>query len=281
MKEKLKDKRKLFILVPFYMFVFVFVLMPLFYMFILSFREQDGLWSLSDSFSFKNYLNILNPVYMETFSQSFKLAFASTFFVCIIGYPFGYFTAKLKDRKKKAVLFLLILPFWINSLIRLYGWMIFFRTGGVLDRVLMSMSFISEPLKWLYSYPVVVLGMVYMLLPFMVMSVYSVVEKMDWSHVEAARNLGASEWTAFRTITFRETLPGLFTGIILTFVPSMGLFYIADILGGNKVVLVGNVIQDQLLRVHNWPFAASLSVVLMLLTIIMLILYKKMFGEKL
>ena len=277
----MKDNKKLFVLVPFYAFIFIFVVLPLFYMVILSFRQQDGIWSVSNSFSLKNYLDIFNPVYLETFKESFKLAFATTFFVGLIGYPFGYLTARLRDRKKKIVLFLLILPFWINSLIRLFGWLIFFRTGGVLDKVLMSMGVIHESLRLSYTYPVVVLGMVYMLLPFMVMSIYSSVDKMDWTLVEAAQDLGASKWTAFWTVTFRATLPGLFVGMILTFVPSMGLFYIADILGGNKVVLVGNVIQDQLLRVHNWPFAAALSVVLMLLTIVMLILYKKLFGEKL
>ena len=277
----MKENKKLWILIPFYAFIFVFVILPLFYMFVLSFREQDGIWSMSNTFSFHNYVDILNPVYLETFKQSFKLAFATTFFVCLIGYPFGYFTARLHDKKKKIVLFLLILPFWINSLIRLFGWMTFFRTGGVLDKVLMGIGVIDESLRLSYTYPVVVLGMVYMLLPFMVMSIYSSVDKMDWTLVEAAYDLGASKWTAFWTVTFRTTLPGLFVGVILTFVPSMGLFYIADILGGNKVVLVGNVIQDQLLRVHNWPFAAALSVVLMLLTIVMLLLYKKLFGKRL
>lgn len=277
----MKDNKKLFILIPFYAFVFIFVLLPLFYMIVLSFREQDGIWSMSNTFSFDNYLNILNPVYLETFKQSFKLAFATTFFVALIGYPFGYFTARLRGRKKKVVLFLLILPFWINSLIRLFGWMTFFRTGGVLDKVLMGMGFIDDSLKLSYTYPMVVLGMVYMLLPFMVLAIYASVDKMDWTLVEAAQDLGASKWTAFWTVTFTTTLPGLFVGAILTFVPSMGLFYIADILGGNKVVLVGNVIQDQLLRVHNWPFAAALSVVLMIMTIIMLLLYKKLFGKRL
>lgn len=277
----MKENKKLWILIPFYAFVFVFVLLPLFYMLILSFREQDGIWSMSNSFSLHNYMDILNPVYLETFKQSFKLAFATTFFVGLTGYPFGYFTARLRDKKKKVVLFLLILPFWINSLIRLFGWMTFFRTGGVLDKILMGLGIIDESLKLSYTYPVVVLGMVYMLLPFMVMSIYSSVDKMDWTLVEAAQDLGASKWTAFWTVTFRSTLPGLFVGAILTFVPSMGLFYIADILGGNKVVLVGNVIQDQLLRVHNWPFAAALSVVLMIMTILMLLLYKKLFGKRL
>ena len=116
--------------------------------------------------------------------------------------------------------------------------------------------------------PAVVVGMVYALLQFMILAVYSSAEKMDWSLVEAARDLGATPLKAFLTVTLKLTLPGLLSGVILTFIPSMGLFFIADILGGNKVVLVGSLIQDQLMKAHNWPFAAALSVVLMILMVI-------------
>ena len=124
----------------------------------------------------------------------------------------------------------------------------------------MGLHVTQEPLKLLYTYPAVVVGMVYALLPFMIFSVYSSAEKLDFSLVEAARDLGASPLRAFLTVSFKLTLPGLLSGVVLTFVPSMGLFFIADILGGNKVVLVGNLIQEQLMKTHNWPFAAALSV---------------------
>ena len=165
--------------------------------------------------------------------------------------------------------------FWTNSLIRLYGWIIVLRSGGTLDKVLMALHLTQRPLKLLYTYPAVVVGMVYALLQFMILAVYSSAEKMDWSLVEAARDLGASPAQAFFTVTLKLTMPGLLSGVILTFIPSMGLFFIADILGGNKVVLVGSLIQDQLLQAHNWPFAAALSVVLMLLTSLMIGLYKR------
>ena len=122
--------------------------------------------------------------------------------------------------------------------------------------------------------------MVYALLPFMIFSVYSSAEKLDFSLVEAARDLGASPLRAFFTVSFKLTLPGLLSGVVLTFVPSMGLFFIADILGGNKVVLVGNLIQEQLMKTHNWPFAAALSVALLLLTTLILFLYRKISGVK-
>ena len=175
---------------------------------------------------------------------------------------------------------LVMVPFWTSSLIRMYGWIILLQAKGVFNTLLMKLGIIKEPLKILYSYPAVVIGMVYALLPFMVLYVYSSVEKMDWSLVEAARDLGASRPMSFLTVTLKLTLPVLLTGVILSFVPSMGLFFIADILGGNKIVLVGSVIQDQLTRGSNWPFAAALAVVLMALTSIMIYLYRKITHVK-
>ncbi|MEI3249378.1 MAG: ABC transporter permease [Faecalibacterium sp.] len=122
--------------------------------------------------------------------------------------------------------------------------------------------------------------MIYVLLPFMILSVYSSAEKLDWSLVEAARDLGASKTKAFWTVSFKLTLPGLLSGVILTFIPSMGLFFIADILGGNKVVLVGSLIQDQMTRGNNWPFAAALAVILMVLTTLMILVYRKVTKAK-
>ena len=150
-----------------------------------------------------------------------------------------------------------------------------FRSNGVLDKILMGLHLTQKPLKLLYSYPAVLIGMVYLLMPFMILSVYSSAEKMDWGLVEAARDLGASRWRAFTSITLVLTLPGLLSGVILTFVPSMGLFFIADILGGNKIVLVGSVIQEQLTKGRNLPFAAALSVVLLVLTSLIIGLYRK------
>ena len=177
--------------------------------------------------------------------------------------------------KLRRVMLLLMIPFWTSSLIRLYGWIIIFRANGTLDKLLMGLGLTDSPLKLLYTYPAVVVGMVYALLQFMILAVYSSAEKMDWSLVEAARDLGATPLKAFLTVTLKLTLPGLLSGVILTFIPSMGLFFIADILGGNKVVLVGSLIQDQLMKAHNWPFAAALSVVLMILTSLMISLYKR------
>ena len=267
-------------LLPLYLFTLVFVGAPLVYVVVLSFLQRAETWGVTLQFTLQNYQQILQPVYLQTFADSLKLAFLSTAIIILIGYPFGYFMAKLSPKGKKRMTLALMIPFWTNSLIRLYGWIIIFRANGPLDQLLMTLHIVDQPLKLLYTYPAVVVGMVYALLQFMIFAVYSSAEKMDWSLVEAARDLGASPITAFFTITLKQTLPGLLSGVILTFIPSMGLFFIADILGGNKVVLVGSLIQDQLVKAHNTPFAAALSVVLMLITTLLIALYRKIAGGK-
>ncbi|MCL2068058.1 MAG: ABC transporter permease [Treponema sp.] len=261
-------------LIPMYLFTLVFVLGPLVYMIALSFMRRQGSWGIEAAFNLNNYRRILLPVYLETFRQSVKLALISTIAVIAVGYPFGYFMARLKPIWRNRVMVLLIIPFWTSALMRLYGWIIVFRANGVLDTILMKMRITDAPLRLLYTYPAVVTGMIYGLLPFMIYSVFSSAEKLDPSLTEAARIMGAGRFRAFLTVNLPLTMPGLFSGVILTFIPSMGLYYMADILGGNKIVLVGNLIRDQLLNVHDWPFAAAISVVLMILTSLFLYLYR-------
>ncbi len=263
------------LLAPLYIFTLIFIAAPLCYMVVLSVLTPSDSWGVDYIFTLDNYKNIVEPVYLTTFVESFRLAFTTTAGVIAIGYPFGYFMAKLSPRWKKRMMLLLMVPFWTSSLMRLYGWMIFFRANGVLDTALMTLGLTDAPLKLLYTYPAVVVGMIYALLQFMILAVYASAEKLDWSLVEAARDLGGSAFAAFRTVTLPLTMPGLLSGIILTFVPSMGLFFIADLLGGNKVVLVGSLIQDQLMKASNWPFAAALSVVLLIITTLLIALYKR------
>lgn len=261
---------------PLYVFTLLFVLGPALYMVAVSFAtNRDSGYGFQWVFTLENFRRMLDPVYLQCFYQSFQLAFTTTAVAVAIGYPFGYFMGRLSPRGKKILLFLIMVPFWTSSLIRLYGWLIILQARGIFNSALMKLGLVEEPLKILYSYPAVLVGMVYALLPFMMLAVYSSVEKMDWSLVEAARDLGASPAKAFFTITLRLTLPGLLSGIILTFVPSMGLFFIADILGGNKIVLVGSLIQDQLTRGSNWPFAAALALVLTIMTSLMIALYRR------
>lgn len=275
-----KNAGTVWMILPLYLFTLIFVAGPLLYVLALSFSSANEGYGVTWSLTLENYRRLLEPVYLNTFKESFRLALTSTLVICLIGYPFGYFMSRLSEKQKKRAMLFLMLPFWVNSLIRLYGWIIILQTKGVLNYVLKGLGIIDKPLKLLYSYPAIVIGMVYVLLPFMALSVYSSAEKLDWSLVEAARDLGASRMKAFWTVIFKLTLPGLLSGIILTFIPSMGLFFIADILGGNKIVLVGSLIQEQMTRGSNWPFAAALAVVLMVLTTLMIVLYRKITNAK-
>ena len=270
-----KRNRWTFTLLPLYAFTIVFVAGPLLYMVAISFATNKEGYGVLWQFTADNYRKIFDPVYLETFRQSLKLAFTSVIIIMLLGYPFGYFMARLSGPWKNRLMALLLIPFWVNSLIRLYGWIIISQTKGALNGFLLKLGLIEEPLKILYSYPAVLIGMIYTLLPFMILSVYASAEKMDWSLVEAAMDLGANPAQAFFTVTFKMTLPGLLSGMILTFIPSMGLFFIADILGGNKIVLVGSLIQDQMTRGSNWPFAAALAVTLTVLTTLIIYLYRR------
>lgn len=265
---------------PLYLFTLMFVALPMIYLLALSFMTRAETWGVINEFTLNNYLRILNPVYLNTFRESFQLAILTTVCTLLIGYPFGYGMARLGKRAKSMMMLLVVIPFWTSALMRMYGWIIIFRSNGILDKVLMWLGLTQKPLKLLYSYPAVLVGMVYSLLPFMILSVYSSTDKMDWSLVEAARDLGASRLQAFLTVTVKMTLPGIMSGIVLVFIPSMGLFFIADILGGGKVMLVGNLIQNQLQSGRDWPFAAALSVILMIFTSVMIWIYRKVAKVK-
>lgn len=274
-KKTTKYGASALLLVPMYLTALILVLGPLLYMVYLSFMSRGEIWGFVNDATFNNYKQLWEPLYRDTFLASLKLALQSTGLIILIGYPFGYFMARLSAQWKRRMMLLIMLPFWTSSLIRLYGWIIVFRSNGTLDKLLMGLGITDAPLKLLYTYPAVVVGMIYALLPFMILAVYSSAEKMDWRLVDAARDLGASRLKAFTSVTLPLTMPGLLSGIILTFIPSMGLFFIADILGGNKIVLVGSMIQELMTRGRNLPLAAAMAVVLMLMTSALLWLYRK------
>lgn len=261
--------------IPLLVFTLAFVALPLCYIVVLSFLQKDVLWGVTNQLTLDNYKKMLDPVYLKTFADSLKLAFTTTSITVLMGYPFGYFMGRLLPRRRKMVMLLVVVPFWTNALVRIYGWMILLRSSGIVNKLLLATGLVDEPLKILYTYGAVLIGMVYSLLPFMILPVYASVEKMDWSLVEAARDLGASRFMAFITVTLKLTLPGLLSGFVLVFVPSIGLFFISDLLGGGKIMLVGNLIKNQLLQSRDWPFGAALSVVMMAMTITIIVLYKK------
>jgi spermidine/putrescine transport system permease protein len=168
-----------------------------------------------------------------------------------------------------------MIPFWINFLIRSYAWVIILRTQGVLNTILLKFGFIDQPLQMLYNEVAVMLGMVYALLPFMVLPIYVSIEQLDHRLLEAASDLGASPFTAFRKVTLPLTMPGIAAGTILVFISSLGMFVVPDVMGGAKSALIGNLIQNQFLSARDWPFGGALSIVLALLSLVLIVLYYK------
>lgn len=273
-------KKSKLTVIPLYLSTIVLVVIPLVYIIILSFLKKDAIWGVTNEFTLNNFIKIFDPIYLKTFIDSLILAFSTTVITLLLGYPFGYFMSKLGTKKRSIVMLLVVIPFWTNALVRIYGWIILLRTNGVLNSILLNLGLIDEPIKILYTYGAVLIGMVYSLLPFMILSIYTSAEKIDWSLIEAARDLGATSFQAFFTITLKLTLPGILSGVVLVFIPSVGLFFISDLLGGGKIMLIGNLIKNQLLVSRDWPFGAALSVVMMVMTLIIIWIYTKVSHTK-
>ncbi len=249
---------------PMYLFTLVFVLLPLVFLVALSFMEKDGALSYTPVFIFENYKNIFDRVYLKTFISSLRLSFITTVVTLIIGYPFAYFMSRCENvRMKFFILLLVILPFWTNALVRIYGFIILLRGNGLLHSFLGFFG-LGDGYGFLYTEGAVVTGMVYALLPFMILTSYSACVKIDANLSEAARDLGASPLKTFFHVVLPLTADGIVSGITLVFIPSMGLFFISDLLGGGKVMIVGNLIKDQVMTSHSYPFAAAISVVMLI-----------------
>jgi len=277
----MKKKNKIWLTVlPLYLSAIFLVLIPLLYIVILSFLKKDAVWGVTNEFTLNNFIKIFDPIYLKTFVDSLMLAFLTTIITLFLGYPFGYFMAKLTPKKRSIIMLLVVIPFWTNALVRIYGWIILLRTNGIINNILLNLGLIDEPIKILYTYGAVLIGMVYSLLPFMILSVYTSAEKLDWSLIEAARDLGANRFQAFLTITLKLTLPGILSGVVLVFIPSVGLFFISDLLGGGKIMLLGNLIKNQLLVSRDLPFGAALSLIMMLMTLIIIGIYAKVSHSK-
>ena len=274
-----KNDKKQLLAIPMGLWAAAFVGLSLLYIIGLSLLTKGEGFSYSPPLTLDNYIKLREKQYISSLLLSLRLAFFTTLISAFVGYPFAYFISKASPKKRVWLLVMLIAPFWTNALIRIYGWKILFYANGPINTLLKSIGIIERPLKLLYTEGAVLIGMVYCMLPFFVLPVYSSVERIDWSMVEASRDLGASPLKAFITVTIPMTSAGVMAGLVLTFIPSVGLFFISDLLGGSNTMLWGNLIQNELLKSHDMPFAAALSVVLLAMTAIVLFIYRRQGGE--
>jgi spermidine/putrescine transport system permease protein len=264
---------KYFTLSTIWLWLIVFALLPVTLVIIASFLSHDSNHLVQLPFTLVNYSELFNPIYVKIFERSFYLAGMSTLICLILGYPFAFFIARMNDRWKGFFLLLVIIPFWTSSLIRTYSMLTILKPKGILSSMLQALHLIQKPLHFLYTDTAVTIGLVYNLLPFMILPLLTNIERLDDRLIDAARDLGANRITTFRKIILPLTMPGILAGCILVFLPAMTIFYIPDLLGGAKSILLGNLIQSQFLITQNWPVGSAISIMLTLLLGILLIIY--------
>ena len=255
------------------------IFLPLVYIFIISFFESDSYGGMIKNFTLNNYHELFNSVYIGIFLKSFLIALITTFFCIIISYPFVLAISRKNKRIQKILITLVMVPFLTNSLIRMYGFIVLLRKYGVINQVLMNLGIIHDPINLMYNNFGILIGMIYTLLPFMILPLYSSVSAIDKSLIEAASDLFASRFKIFCKVIFPSTIPALFNGSLMVFTPALGYFFIVDILGGGKIMILGSLIKNQFLTARNWPFGAAISVALILITFIFIYLYRKIGGK--
>lgn len=276
MKTSLKQRLPALVMVgPIVVWLALFIVIPLIYVFAISFMNR-GLYSgVVMEFTLDNYIQLLDLEYLNIFWKSILLAVETSVICLLLGYPFAMIMARADKRMKPAMMLLIMLPFWTNSLIRTYGWNTLLRSEGIINNLLLRLGLIQKPLELLYTDGAVLLGMVYTLFPFMVLPLYSSIEKLDPSLMEAAGDLGARRIRSFLRVMLPLTAPGIFAGTIQVFIPTLGYFFISDMMGGGKTMYIGNLIKNQFLSARNWPLGAALSILLILLTLLLMKLYSR------
>ena len=283
MKNKSKKRKsamaKYCMITPISLWMYLLVAIPFIYIIVISFMNKGTYGGVTPGFTVNNYLSILNPLYIYTFLKSIGMSVAVTFICLVIAYPFTYFIAKKTPIQKTVFMSMVMVPFCVSMIIRLFLWVNILRSEGIINNFLISLGLIKEPLKLVYNPVGAMIGLIYMLLPFMILPLYSSIEKLDKSLLEAANDLGAKPVKSFLKITLPLTKPGIFAGCVMVFIPSMGLYFVTDLMGGSKTLVIGNLIKNQFITARNWPLGAAMSVILMLITLALLKGYQKAGGS--
>ena len=268
------------------LWLLVFLVLPGLLLILVSFITRGGYGQLVWDFTFENYKRFLGfsvfgwtADYIIILWRSVWVAFMSTLICVILSYPLAFFICSRPEKKRYIWLTLIIVPFWTNMVIRTYAWLLILAPEMPLAKLASFVKLIPPDTPLYPSAFAVYMGMVSIFLPFVTLPLYSSVERLDWSLVEAAQDLYASKMRVFMQAILPQTLPGLTVGVILTFVPTMGMFVVPNLLGGSKYMLVGNLIQQQFGTSRDWPFGSAISMALMVLTMVSLQLYRRRSKE--
>jgi spermidine/putrescine transport system permease protein len=279
----------LLLISPAILWMLALLIIPLGLTIITSFGKRDADGNVIYTFTLENYLRLMgftpegyDPLYVRILWRSMVLGFQTTLIVILMAYPLAYFIARAPAKRRSLYLFLVLVPLWTNFIIRIYAWVMILRTQGVLNGMLGWIAGLLHipfaPFDFYPSQGAVLIGMVYEFLPFMILPIYTSLEKIDGSLYEAAADLGANAVRTFLRVTLPLSLPGMTAGTILVFIPVIGTFVVSDILGGRQVILVGNLIQRQFLDARNPPFGSAASIILMVLTLAFTLFYTRRFG---
>jgi spermidine/putrescine transport system permease protein len=234
---------------------------------------------VSQPWTLENYARFFDPLYGAILSRSLVMAAAATALCLLLGFPLALFISRA-HKWRGLYLFLVILPFWTSFLVRTYAWMFLLRDTGLLNTMLQSLHVIQEPLPLLYNNGAVLLGLVYGYLPFMILPLYSTLERLDPSLLEAAADLGAKPFTALLRVVIPLSAPGIRAGSILVFIPCVGAFLTPDLLGGGKTVMIGNLVQNQFTTARDWPFGSAISLAVMAIVVLLMLVFLRRDTEE-
>lgn len=274
MKQKRERLAVLATVGPYAAVTLLLVLLPLLYVCLMSVMTRPSYGGVAFTVSFNGYRSLFEKAYLIAAWNSIRMSLISTVIILLISYPMAYMLSRCSRKLASNLIILMMLPYFTNSLIRLYSYILLFNTNGILNGILAGLG-LSRKADFLYSEPAVILGLVYMCIPYAVLPMYSSIERLDKALVEASYDLGAGRIRTFFRITLPMTMPGVYAAAIISFVPSIGNYFVADILGGSKTLLVGNLIKNQFMSSRNWPLGSALSVFLIAGTLIFVYLYAR------
>lgn len=280
-------KRLILIAVP-YTWLFALFLIPFAVVFKISLSDialaippytptsKDGIWAMLSQLDFENFVFLTeDDLYWKAYLSSLQIALVSTILTLAVGYPMAYAMARAPDQWRPTLLMLVILPFWTSFLIRVYAWVGILSGEGFLNQFLMWTGFASEPAAILNTNTAVYIGIVYTYLPFMILPIYSALDRMDGSLIEAAEDLGCSRLKAFWLVTIPLSKNGIIAGSFLVFIPALGEFVIPSLLGGSGTLMIGKVLFEEFFSNRDWPVASAVAVILLLILIIPIVLFQR------
>ena len=260
---------------PVSIWMILFVTLPMLFIIYISFMSRGVFGDVVYQFSLESYQTLLDATYFKVILKSLKAALLTTVLCLGLGYPFAYYIARKPPEVASRLIMLIMIPFWTNSLMRLNSWLLLFQTRGPVNNFLQWTGLVDRPITFIYTDGLVVLGLITNMLPFAVLPLYSSIEKLQKSLLEASADLGATPSQTFFKVTLPLTFPGIFSAIILVFIPSLGIYTVSDILGGGKVLYIGNIIKNQFGSIRNWPLGAALSVLLLVITGLLIFIYTR------